>query len=490
MKGAREPAAKKAAKSSYSAQSLEALGAAHLADILIDLAAGDVNIKRRLKLELAGSQGPEESEREIRKRLTTIGKSRSFVDWQHVRGLTADLDQQRKMIAGPLAKAAPDKALELMWQFLGLAKSVFNRCDDSNGTVGMVFQNAVSDLGQIAITAKPAPETLAGDIFTQLKSSDYGHRDELIATLAPALGNSGLLALRRLVEAYGAEKTEKPAEKDRSVVGWGSEGKIYADEIEERCRQSTVRIALKDIADALGDVDAFLALHSDAAKKMPGVAAEIARRLTAAGRASEALQTLDHAGPRRRGELVLEFDWDDARIQALEALGRIDEAQAVRWNCFSTFLSAEHLRAYLKRLPDFEDLEAERRAMEHVEAFRSALHALHFLTHWPDLERAARLVAKRGTELDGNSYEVLSPAADILSARYPLAATMLLRLMIDHALEHARSSRYKHAARHLLECESLAASINDFGAIEKHMTYVIRLKKEHGRKSGFWSLIK
>ena len=61
--------------------------------------------------------------------------------------------------------------------------------------------------------------------------------------------------------------------------------------------------------------------------------------------------------------------------------------------------------------------------------------------------------------------------------------------MVDFTLTKARSSRYRHAARHFLECASLASSIADFGAFETHGAYAARLKAEHGRKSGFWSLI-
>jgi hypothetical protein len=38
--------------------------------------------KRRLRLEFAGAESPAEVVREIRKRLTTIARSRSFIDWQ------------------------------------------------------------------------------------------------------------------------------------------------------------------------------------------------------------------------------------------------------------------------------------------------------------------------------------------------------------------------------------------------------------------------
>jgi hypothetical protein len=61
--------------------------------------------------------------------------------------------------------------------------------------------------------------------------------------------------------------------------------------------------------------------------------------------------------------------------------------------------------------------------------------------------------------------------------------------MIAFTLTKARSSRYRHAARHFMECESLAATIKEFGAFETHAAYAVRLKAEHGRKSGFWNLI-
>jgi len=51
------------------------------------------------------------------------------------------------------------------------------------------------------------------------------------------------------------------------------------------------------------------------------------------------------------------------------------------------------------------------------------------------------------------------------------------------------ATRYKHAARHLLECRSLAASIRDFGEFETHEAFVSRLRARHGRKTGFWSQV-
>jgi hypothetical protein len=91
--------------------------------------------------------------------------------------------------------------------------------------------------------------------------------------------------------------------------------------------------------------------------------------------------------------------------------------------------------------------------------------------------------------LDGDHYEILTPAAEALAGKYPLAATLVLRAMIDFCLRNSRSSRYKHAARHLLDCAGLSSAIEDFGRFEPHDAYDPRLRREHGRKSSFWDLL-
>ena len=93
----------------------------------------------------------------------------------------------------------------------------------------------------------------------------------------------------------------------------------------------------------------------------------------------------DRCGRARRSGWT-DFDWEDARIEVLEALGRSDEAQSARCSCFERALGAEHLRAYLKRLPDFDDVEAEERALNHAERYESLLQALAFLVSWPAVD--------------------------------------------------------------------------------------------------------
>src|SRR5439155_12829498 len=128
-----------AAKTVLNAKNLEALGAERLAELLMEISRGNAAAKRRLRLELAGAQSPSEVAQEVRKRLTTIARSRSFVDWQNRRTLVEDLETQRCAIVGQVAKADSAEALELIWRFMALANSVFGRCDDSSGTVIGIF---------------------------------------------------------------------------------------------------------------------------------------------------------------------------------------------------------------------------------------------------------------------------------------------------------------------------------------------------------------
>jgi hypothetical protein len=474
-------------KKKLTAENLEALGAKRLAGLLIELAENNAATGRRLRLELAAQNAPVSVAAELRKRLAQIARSRSYVDWQGIRGLAADLHMQRRMIVERVATIDANDALELMWRFMELTRSVQERCDDSNGVIGEVFSTACGDLGPLARAANPDPVALASRVFAALQENDYGQYDDLIAALAPVLGNKGLDDLKRRISELAKTPVEKPPQDKRKVIGWGAGGEFYEDELEASSRANTIRHALQEIADVEGDVDSFIAQYDAKSRKMPAIAAEIARRLLASGRAEDALKTLKAATPGRDGRV--DFDWEDARIDTLDALGRSDEAQAARWSCFDHTLSAEHLRAYLKRLPDFDDLEAEERALDHVERFQDLLFAIAFLVSWPALERAARLVTRRVSELDGDDYEILSPTAQALAGKYPLAATLALRAMIDFTLTKARSSRYRHAARHLMECASLASTLADFGDFESHDTYIARLKAQHGRKSGFWNLV-
>jgi hypothetical protein len=223
-----------------------------------------------------------------------------------------------------------------------------------------------------------------------------------------------------------------------------------------------------DLADAENNVDAFLRAAELSPYKIAHID-EAAKRLLKAKRPAEALAWLDRLPPDH-------FKWRDAtgdgvlgiKLQTLDALGRRDEAQALRWQMFASYLWPVYLREHVKRLPDFEDEPVIRKAVAHAMVHPSVLEALSFLVAWPDLDAAARVVTTRSAEIDGRHYKLLNPAIDRVEQKHPVAATILLRAKIDSVLARASSTQYGYAARDLARAAVLAPMVEAAATIPTH----------------------
>lgn len=449
-----------AAKTTLNRRNLERLGAERLAALVLELSDGDAAAKRRVRLELAGHHDPDEVGRAIRKRWQTVARDAGLLDTESQRALGRDLAAHRRAVHDFVAPHRPAEAFDLLLRLVELRPPVFARCHWSDHRLLEVFEEAGSDLAELVATARPAPAPLA-ERLARLVATDGWHGGlDVVDAVAPALDADGRGRLRDRLEAARAEAPAR-----------GSGHALVA--------------ALARLADLDGDVDAYVALFDAEARRAPPVAAEIARRLLAAGRvddAAAALADVPAGGPR----------WPERdRVEAdvMEARGDAPGAQARRWAGFAETLDPDHLRAYLRRLPDFDDVEAEKRAFAVARAFPSLRAALVFLLKWPARREAAALVTARAEELDGDRWELLSPAADALGEKHPLAATLLRRAMIEATLTRERTTRYGHAARHWRECAALAERIDDFGRFETDEAFRRRIEAAHRRKVGFWSRV-
>ena len=94
-------------------------------------------------------------------------------------------------------------------------------------------------------------------------------------------------------------------------------------------------------------------------------------RRTAQKEAWKAINAIDENRPG-----WIPFEWEEVRLDVMEELGHKDEAQTFRWQCFERTLNGAHLRAYLKRMPDFDDIEGEERAMSYALRFLNVHQAL------------------------------------------------------------------------------------------------------------------
>lgn len=385
-----------------SAANLIPLGAPRLAELLIEAGAGNANLKRRLRLELAAAVGPAVLALEIDKRITALAAARTRVSWRKRGELIEDLDAHRRMIVERLAPDAPGEALAVLVRWFDLYPGLAARVKDTKGELVVGFETAAPDLFTLTETAG---ETAARELTDALRRrpQDYGR---WIAAADDAVGPD---LARSFLASLDAATRKTPA--GRNLV--------------------------RRLADKAEDLDLWLSLITPEQAGSPDVAADAARRLLAAGRIAEARAALEGAlapSPANRrwtfgrnpqdGAPRLTPTWEAASIDLLDAEGRREEAQALRWDLFERDLSAPVLRDYLARLPDFDDVEALDRAFAHAAAHPDFGAAMRLLMDWPAHREAASLVLARPRE----ARSVKSMAADWaarLAQRFPEAAETL-----------------------------------------------------------------
>ena len=471
-----------ASKSVLNCENLAALGAERLADLLMEVATGDAATKRRLRLELAAAESPRKLANDIRKRLAALGVAKNNIGWRTVKTLIAELTALQRLIAKPLGEAEPAEGLDLMWAFLDLADSLLERASDTSGNLLAVFQQARADIPALVATARPASDTLADALGQAVLANGYGQADGLITATAPFLGEDGLRRLQKLIVDNSGKAEKTMSLRTRRTAKWRRGRRLERDLVARRPRADMIHRALLDIADAQGDVDAYIALQ--ARRGDATTAGQVARRLLDAGRYAEALGMLEDTKPRGHPAPSLLA----LKAEALEKLGRADEAQLCRLSGYHQTLDADLLRQYLKRLPDFDDIEAEDAALDFARQSPDADAALGFLLRWPSLERAASLVLERSTQIASDDDDLLLMGATRLGPRHPLAAIVLLRKLINAILMQSRSRDYARAAEYLSDAEHLAAQLDDFAGFEPHKAYVVKLHANFRHRQDFWDL--
>ena len=385
-----------------SAASLVHLGAPRLADLLIEAGAGNANLKRRLRLELAAEISPNILALEIDKRLTALATARTRVSWRRRGELLDDLNTHREMIVERLAPEAPGEALAVLIRWYDLDPGLAARVKDTRGELPAAFEAAAPDLFALA---EAGGDKALQDLVDALerRPQDYGR---WISASGDALGP---VTARRLLDSLDASTRKTPAGRN----------------------------LLRRLADRAGDLDLWLSLVTTEQAGSPDIAADIARRFLDAGRIAEARAALEvplAPSPLNRrwtfghnpknGAPRLTPAWEAVSIDVLDAEGNRQEAQDLRWSLFERDLSAPVLRDYLSRLPDFDDVEALDRAFVHASSHPDFEAAMRLLMDWPAHREAAALVLARPREAR-QARPISADWASRLAQRYPEAADIL-----------------------------------------------------------------
>ncbi len=477
-----------ARKPAINEEALAKLGVANLAVLIVDEAGRNPTFRKLVTAKLAAAKGPEAVAGVIDKRLASLERTKGFVDWPKAKEFAADLANTVAIIASEIGGVDTDGAVDRLVRFLMTSKQVLNRTDDSSGRIQSIYGDAASALAELAAKVGDDRKPSLPDRFHELAVSDeYDFFSEIMPKIVAVLP-------RAAVDSWDA-KLEKEI---RSLGPIGKEDRDW-----ERQIQANRIIGLRQaIADQRKDVDAFISLErSRSAHRIDRMA--IGERLLDAGRFGEALESVRPAGhgaqvrsshdeDLARIGVADDSDLDRTRLEVriLQAMGDKAAAQALRWRAFETTLDAGLLRDHIAHLADFDEFDVLDRAFAHASSFALKYSALVFLLKWPRLELAARLVLDRREQWEGRHYGLLVPAAEMLEPDHPTEATILYRALLDDILDRARSPAYGYGARYLAKLDALAPHVDTAVGIETHERYREALTKKHGRKWGFWSLVK
>ena len=111
-----------------------------------------------------------------------------------------------------------------------------------------------------------------------------------------------------------------------------------------------------------------------------------------------------------------------------------------------------------------------------------------FLVEIDHMKDAEKYLLERADQLNGDLYIHLLPLAETMeSAECYLAATVVYRSLLDSILRRGQTKTYSHGVRYLKKMDLLAKLITDWQAFGDHIAYTQKLRKNHGRKSSFWS---
>ena len=93
----------------------------------------------------------------------------SYVGWRKRKALIKDLETQVAMIVDKIAVDDPTVAFDLLWQFIEIAPSIYERVDDSSGDVGDVFRGAGAQFADLAPRTQLDPEALADRVWSVIQ---------------------------------------------------------------------------------------------------------------------------------------------------------------------------------------------------------------------------------------------------------------------------------------------------------------------------------
>lgn len=462
----------KQAKAKLDKKGLTGLGIDKLVEILLEESAANKALKTRLQTALAGETGPDEMARLIDRRIDAIDQATTRINRARAKDLAVEFAALARNILSELGSADPQAAAERILRFLALRFPISARLAVDNARLWKVFDDTELSALELIKTIDEGSQALLVPQIEKLRLRDrYGEHTGFLRALTSVLGKPAAAAWKQMLAGVLPSEPLKLGALD----------------------------LLQSLALHQGEIDDFLKLERQKPDNRRDTLT-VAALLHEAGRFEDALEWVRE---RPRGVRLIpvngvlasvgpEYGAHERRLLEAEILDRLkrrEDAQELRWREFGETLDPAVLRLYLSKLDDFAEFEEMDRAFAVAKAHDDIYLALDFFLAWPRLDLAAEHVMRHRHDWEGRYYDDLAPAAEALTAKEPLAAVLLYRVLVEDILRRGIGMAYPHAGRYIGELARLMPNLPEGHGLSTHAAFLAELRRNHSKKYGFWSSV-
>lgn len=391
-------------------------------------------------------------------RLKKIANSKKFIPYGDSRSVARKLrDILKEIIA---AAKDPRTCFDLIVEFIKTDNKVYGRCDDSSGCIADVYAKACRLFAEYA--NKLQDEKHVKENFIALApNGDYGTRDNLTGYVNDFLSPE---TVQKLVNKYLQEA--------KAYTG-GKYGNKALNMAENLAWETPETELYEEI------------LLLDKPKNKDYVNYRVAKHYWNNGNLDNALTRLKSIkDPRGLADEVNEM-----LLSIYKKKGDLDKHFEIAKKMFMADLEISNFEEMVKAKGE------ELRNALTIEMTAKALASDHqccdkalFLVMSKQFDKAEDYILQNSSKFDGMyCYPTILGIINELDENYPLSSSILYRALIEGNLKPARAKIYHHGVRYLRILDKLAENISDWKGMPDHTQYKRQLKKNHERKSSFWS---
>lgn len=399
----------------------------------------------------------------LRKEISFLKRSSRLIEYEEVQELEEHLEFIRSHIVDHLAAKDPEEALQLIQSLLELGEPTLDRILANYDNVLQIFYRACEDWGQLATLCEGKHHQWKDLLKEKLLNDKYSIYSDILFNFKSVLTQEDIDALQADFETLF-----------REVLG--------------HYKKDLMLGILKKIADVQDDVDLFQTYCEWRRGVTFTDCLEIAQRMLAHWRSQEALEWLSKAAQIQ--DILHSQNYFELQVQALELNGDYEAALETRKQWVENNLDPVLYNEVLMHLPEDQKKPYRQHLLEKVFAEDDIQKAVLFLLNTQDFDALRRFVREKEEKLGGQNAEGLRKAAWELQSIDPLAATILLRSLVEPVLEASLSREYDRVIKDLLLCQSLARKVSQWEGRLSHDLFMKKIETHYKLKTKFWSKYK